>query len=78
MQSKIFSWCWQNLQKIKLLIGKLKIGNKIADKIIKVSKNLQQNNTEAVTNEHDKETPKERHISPLETQGIIDEPRLIK
>ena len=33
------------------------IGNKIANKIAVVSKYLQQNNSEAVTNEHDKETP---------------------
>ena len=30
------------------------IGNKIANKIKKVSKDSQQNNSEAVTNEHDK------------------------
>ena len=29
------------------------IGNKIANKITKVSKNSQQNNSETVTNEHD-------------------------
>ena len=51
----------KNLQKmhLKVLIGKLKIGNKINDKIIKVSNKLQENNTETVTNEHDKEIPKE-------------------
>ena len=38
------------------------IGNKIADKIIKVSRNSQQNNSEIVTNGHDKEIPKERYI----------------
>ena len=31
-------------------------------KIIKVSKNSPQNNLETVTNENDKETPKERYI----------------
>ena len=41
-----------------------------------VSKYLQQNNPQAVTNEHDKEIPKERHVSPRETQEIIDELRL--
>ena len=40
------------------------IDNKIADKISKVSRSLPQNNSETVTNEHDKEIPKERHISP--------------
>ena len=41
-------------------------------KITKVSKNSQQYNSEAVTNEHDKEIPKERYISPKERQKIID------
>ena len=35
------------------------IGNKIAIKITKVSKSLQQNNSETGTNENDKEIPKE-------------------
>ena len=34
------------------------IGNKIANRITKVSKKSQQNNSETVTNEHDKEIPK--------------------
>ena len=38
------------------------IGNKTADKITKVSKNLQQDNSETVTNEHDEEIPKEKYI----------------
>ena len=32
---------------------------------------LQQNNSETVTNEYDKEVPKERFISPEEVQIII-------
>ena len=40
------------------------IGNEIANKVSKVSKNSQQNNSETVTDEHDKEIPKERYISP--------------
>ena len=48
------------------------IGNKIANKITKLSKN-----SETVTNEHDKEIPKERHVSPKERQEILDELRLI-
>ena len=36
------------------------IGNKIADWITKVSKNSQQNNSETLTNENDKEIYKER------------------
>ena len=53
------------------------IGNKIDGKIRKVSKTLSQNNWETVTNEHDKEIPEERYISPEETQKIIDDLRLI-
>ena len=40
------------------------IDNKIANKITGGSKNSQQNNSETVTNENDKEIPKERYISP--------------
>ena len=40
------------------------IDNKIANKISKVSRSLPQNNSETVTNEHDKEIPKEKYISP--------------
>ena len=36
------------------------IGNKIANKIIKVLQNSQQNNLETVINENNKEIPKER------------------
>ena len=52
------------------------IGNKIAYKIIKVSKNSQQNNSETATNKHYKEVAKERYISPEERQETIDELRL--
>ena len=52
------------------------IGNKIADRITKVSKYSQQNNSETVTNEDDKEIHKERYIFPEERQEIIDELRL--
>ena len=45
--------------------------------ITKVSKTSQQNNSEIVTNEHDKEIPKEIKISPEETQKIIDDLKLI-
>ena len=37
--------------------------NKIANKITKVSRSSPQNNSETITNEHDKEIPKERYIS---------------
>ena len=53
-------------------------GNKIADKITKISKISPHNNSETVTNEHDKEIHKERYISPKERQKIIDDLRLIK
>ena len=53
------------------------IGTKIAVKITKVSKNSQQNNSEIVTNENDKEIPKKRYMSSEERQTIIDDLRLI-
>ena len=52
------------------------IGNTVANKIMIVSKNPQQNNSETVTNDHDKEIPKERYIFPKERQEITDELRL--
>ena len=53
------------------------IGNKIANIITKVSENSQQNHSETVINEHDKEIPEERYVSPEESQEIIYELRLI-
>ena len=53
------------------------IGNKNADKITKISKTLQENNSETITNEHDKKIPKEKYISTEERQKIIDNQRLI-
>ena len=53
------------------------IGNKTADEITRVSKISQQDNSETVTNEHDKEILKERYISPDERQKIIYYLRLI-
>ena len=48
---------------------------KIANKIKKVLKNSQQNNSETVTNKNDqeipKQIPKERYISPEERQKLI-------
>ena len=43
-----------------------------------ISKNLQQNNSETVTNEDDKEVPKESYISPENRKETIDDVRLIK
>ena len=51
-------------------------GNEIAIKITGVSQSLQQNNSETVTNEHDKQIPQERYVSPEKRQEIIDELRL--
>ena len=47
------------------------MGNKIADKITKVSKTSPQNNLETVTNEE------ERYIFPQEKQKTVDDLRLI-
>ena len=51
------------------------IGNKIANKITRVSENSQQNNSGTVTNENDKEIPKERYLQK-KRQEIIDGLRL--
>ena len=53
------------------------IGDKIANKITGVSKSPQENNSETVINEHDKEIPKGRYISLEERQKIIDNLRSI-
>ena len=53
------------------------IDKKITEKITEISKTLQQNNSETITNEHDKEISKERYISPEEGQKVIDDLRLI-
>ena len=66
----------KNNSKKAKAIGDL-IGNKIVDKITKLSKKLQQNNSEIVTNEHYKEITKKRYISPEQRQKIIDNLRLI-
>ena len=47
------------------------ISKKIVNKITRVSKN-----SEIVTDEHNKEIPKERYVSPEERQQIIYELRL--
>ena len=53
------------------------IGNKIPDRIMKVSKTLRQNSSETVKIENDKEISKERYISPEERHKIIEGLRLI-
>ena len=45
------------------------IGNKITNKITEVSKNSKQYYSETVTNEHDKEIPKEKYISSRKTRN---------
>ena len=39
---------------------------------MKASRSSPQNNSETVTNEHDKQTPKERYVSSEKRQKIID------
>ena len=51
------------------------IGNQIANKKMEVSKNLQQNNSEIVTNEHDKGIPKEKYVTPEKMLEIINQLR---
>ena len=57
------------------------IGNRIANKITKASKNTQQNNSETVINENNKEIPKkipkERYISPEERRIFMADLRLM-
>ena len=52
------------------------VGKTIDDRVTKVSKTLPQNNSEKITNEHDREIPKEIYVSPEEREGITDELRL--
>ena len=47
------------------------------EKITEALKKSQQNNSETVTNEKEKEIPTERYISPDEIQKIIDNLMLI-
>ena len=54
------------------------IGNKIADRITKVSRSSQQNNWKIIINKHDKEIPKERYISPEKRQKVSEDLRLIQ
>ena len=51
-------------------------GDLNGNKITIFQKNHKKNNSKTVTNEHDKEIPKERYVSPEERQEIIDELRL--
>ena len=53
------------------------IDNKIANRIAKVWRSSPQNNSQPITNEHDKEIPKEWYISPVVKQRIFDDLRLV-
>ena len=52
------------------------IGNKIADKIIKVSRSSPQNCSETEDTGFDREVPKERYISPDKRHEFINHLRL--
>ena len=47
------------------------IGNKFSNRIKKLSINLPQNNSETVTNKHEKEIPKERYIFPKKDAKLL-------
>ena len=47
------------------------IGNEIAGKITKVSENSQQNTSETVTNENNKEIPKERYTTTKKCNKLL-------
>ena len=52
-------------------------GDLIRNKMTRVPKNSQKNNSKIVANENDKEIPKEIDVSPEERQKNIDNLRLI-
>ena len=58
------------IQKLAEATGDL-IGNKSVNTIMKVSRSSPQNNSETITNEHDKEISKERYISRRKTETCI-------
>ena len=66
----------REIQKSAEATGDL-FGNKMAHKITKISKTSKQNISKSVKNEHDKEIPEERYISPGERQKVIDDLRLV-
>ena len=51
--------------------------NETDNRITEVSRSSTQNNLEKLADEHDKEIPKERYISPEERQKIINDLRLL-
>ena len=64
------------IQKTKEATGGFR-GNKITNRTTKVSKNSQQNNSETVRKENNKERPKETYLSPKKRLKFIDDLRLI-
>ena len=64
------------IQKTAEVTGDL-IGNKVPNRITKAPKKSQQNKSETFTNDNDKETLKERYISPGERQKNFDDVRLV-
>ena len=77
----LMNWDWYNsiimeYRKTEEATSDL-IGNKITNKVTKVSRSSLQNNLETITNEYDKEIPKERCVSPEKRQKIIDDLTLI-
>ena len=58
------------VQKTAEAVGDL-IDNKIANRITKVSGSSPQNNSETIKNQHDKEMPKERYISPKKDRKLL-------
>ena len=51
--------------------------NETDNRITEVSRSSTQDNLEKLADEHDKEIPKERYISPEERQKIINDLRLL-
>ena len=66
----------QSLEKTTESTGDF-IFNKTANKFQKTSKTSQQNNSETVTNECDKEIPRKRYMFSKERKKITDDLRLI-
>ena len=83
-RAKSFLITLNNLQQhLKLLAFKTsskwviqKTTEATGDLITNVSRSSPLNNPETITNEHDKEIPKEIYTSPEERQKIIDNQRL--
>ena len=80
LKNLICNRCTQNffkcvIQKTAEATGDL-ISNKIANKITKHILKIFKNNSKTVANEHDKEIPKEKYVSPEERQETLAKLRL--